>query len=70
MPKVIGGLLALIALATSTVTGADAFTTLTRGAIAYFVGMFLASLWYVFFTIRVARPVASEDIEETPVGQG
>lgn len=71
MPKVIGGLLALIALSASLLAGVDPWGTLLRGFIAYVVGLFLAQLWYVFFTIRVTdQEVAIEETPQTEAGQG
>jgi len=64
LPKVIGGLLALIALAASTLAQVDPWTTLFRGFVAYAVGGFLTQLWYVFFTVRVqGSPNASGEAE-------
>ncbi len=55
MPNVIGGILALAALAASTLSGVEPVTCLLRGFIAYLTGVILTQLWYVFFTIRVNR---------------
>ncbi len=69
MAKVIAGILALVALAASILSGVEPVACLLRAVIAYVVGWFAAQLWYVFFTIRVqshhpAR-VAGETREST-----
>jgi hypothetical protein len=55
MPTLIGGLLALVALATSVFVGVDPLSCIIRGAIAYLVGVACTQLWYVFFAARVLR---------------
>lgn len=69
MAKVVGGILALVALAASILSGVDPVACLLRAAIAYIVGWFAAQLWYVFFTIRVhsdrPKQVAADSREQT-----
>jgi len=55
MPKVIGGILALVALGASILAKVDPLDCLLRGFIAYVVGSIATQLWYVFFTVRVHR---------------
>lgn len=64
MPKVIGGLLALVALSAAMLSGADPLQCLIRGAIAYVVGVFATQLWYVFFTLRITHTAGGDEREE------
>lgn len=53
MPKLVGGLAALLALAGGILAQVDPITSLSRGALAFLLGWLLTQIWYVFFTIRV-----------------
>lgn len=53
MPKLVGGLAALLALAGGILAKVEPFTCLGRSALAFILGWLLTQLWYVFFTIRV-----------------
>lgn len=55
MPKVIGGILAILALGASLLAQVDPVTTLMRGLIAYVIGSFCTQVWYLFFTIRAQK---------------
>lgn len=55
MPTVIGGLMALVALAASILSGVDPVSCLMRGLIAYLVGAMATHVWYVFFAVRVVE---------------
>lgn len=68
MAKVIAGIMALVALAASILSGVEPVACLLRGVIAYIVGWTATQLWYVFFTIRVEgnpQPVTGEGPEQT-----
>lgn len=67
MPKVIGGLAALVALAAGLLSEVDPATCLTRGAGSFLVGWFGTQCWYVFFAARVqpgSRTVASDEDDD------
>lgn len=53
MPKLVGGLAALVALAGGILAHVEPFTCIARSALAFILGWLLTQLWYVFFTIRV-----------------
>lgn len=53
MPKVVGGLAALVALAGGILSNVEPYTCLLRAFLAFLLGWMLTQLWYVFFTIRV-----------------
>ena len=53
MPKVIGGLAALVALAAGMLGNVDPIACLQRALLAYVIGWFGTQCWYVFFTVRV-----------------
>jgi len=53
MPKLVGGLAALLALAGGILANVEPFTCLLRSFLAFLLGWMLTQLWYVFFTIRV-----------------
>jgi hypothetical protein len=55
MPQLIGGLMALVALAAGTLGGVEPVSCIMRAGIAYLTGVVATQLWYVFFTIRVVR---------------
>lgn len=56
MPKLVGGLAALIALAAGILSHVEPYTCLIRGLLAFLLGWAVTNVWYVFFTIRV-QPV-------------
>lgn len=56
MPKLVGALAALVALAGGMLGGVDPVTVLWRAGLAFVLGWFLTLLWYVFFTVQV-RPM-------------
>lgn len=53
MPKVIGGLAALVALAGGILARVDPLTSLWRAGLVFLLGWVLTQVWYVFFTVRV-----------------
>lgn len=53
MPKLVGGLAALVALAAGILGSVEPVTTIGRAALAFLLGSLGTSLWYVFFTVRV-----------------
>ena len=53
MPKLVGGLAALVALAGGILAHVEPITCIARSALAFILGWLLTQLWYVFFTIRV-----------------
>jgi hypothetical protein len=55
LPKLIGLVCALVALAASILSKVDAGPALLRSAIAYFAGSLLTQAWYVFFATRIAN---------------
>ncbi len=52
MPKVIGGLAALVALTGGILARVDPLDCLWRAALAFALGIVATQVWYVFFTIR------------------
>lgn len=54
MVKLVAGILALIALAASLLSGVDPVECLARGAIAYLVGWIGASVWCALFDVNSA----------------
>ena len=58
MPKLVGGILALVALGSSLLAHADPITCLLRGATAFIVGIISTQIWYVFFTVRVQKGIS------------
>ena len=69
MPKLIGGILALVALAAGSLGGVDPIACVLRAVVAYLVGMIATQVWYVFFTIRVIRDgdESATSTEEAPI---
>ena len=53
MPGVVGGLLALAALAAGILAQVEPTSCLLRAVVAFLIGRFGTQLWYVFFTVRV-----------------
>jgi hypothetical protein len=52
MPKVVGGLAALVALSAGILARVDPLDCLWKAALAFALGMVATQVWYVFFTIR------------------
>ena len=63
MPKVVGGLLALVALASSIFSGNDPWTCLFRGAIAFIAGSIVSTLWVAVTGLKPGV-VATADVSE------
>jgi len=64
VPKLIGLLCALVALAACVVSGVEPWTSLLRAFVAFVVGMVGTQIWYVFFATRI------EYSKEEERGQG
>lgn len=65
MPKVIGGLAALVALAAGILASVEPITCLMRGIGAFVLGCFGTQVWYVFFAARVQSSAADDqDFED------
>ena len=65
MPKVVGGLAALAALAAGILAQVDPVTCLMRAGLAFLLGFVGTQAWYVFFTVRI-QPNAESAHEEIP----
>jgi hypothetical protein len=59
LPKVIGGLAALIAIAGGIIAHVDPVTSLWRAGLVFLLGWVLTQVWYVFFTVRVQSPAGT-----------
>lgn len=55
MPTLIGGCVALVALAAGILARVEPITIVQRAGLAFILGVFLTQLWYVFFTVRVQK---------------
>jgi hypothetical protein len=64
MPKVIGGLTALVALAAGILCHVDPLDCLWRAAIAFILGLVGTQAWYVFFTIRTQSSDPYSSLQE------
>ncbi|GIV01769.1 MAG: hypothetical protein D6724_00800 [Armatimonadetes bacterium] len=64
MPKLIGLLCALVALAACVLSGVEPLTSVLRAVLAFVVGMVGTQIWYVFFATRI------EYSKEEERGQG
>lgn len=64
MPKLVGALAALVALAGGILGGVEPVTVLWRASLAFMLGWLLTLLWYVFFTVQV-RPMVGTKPETT-----
>jgi hypothetical protein len=53
VPKVIGGIAALVALAAAILARVDPLTGIWRAGLVFLLGWALTQVWYVFFTVRV-----------------
>ena len=69
MPKVVGGLAALIALAAGILSRVDPLDCLWRAAVAFAVGVIATQIWYVFFTIRTRASAIDYDSSESLTGE-
>ena len=58
MPKLVGGLAALVALAAGILAHVDPMATLWRATLAFFLGWAGTQVWYVFFTVQNERDSA------------
>jgi hypothetical protein len=61
MPKLIGGIAALVALAGGILNSVEPVTIVMRAGLAFLLGAILTQVWYVFFTVRVHTSSDSED---------
>jgi len=69
MPTVVGGLAALLALATGILSEVDPIDCLWRAAAAFAIGMVATQIWYVFFATRTgASAYLAEDNDSGPNG--
>ena len=67
MPKVIGLLCALIALAAAVIGDVAAPLALARAAAAFIIGLFLAQIWYALLAPRlIERPDAGKNADKEP----
>ncbi|MCH8273748.1 MAG: hypothetical protein IH851_03075 [Armatimonadetes bacterium] len=66
MPKLIGLMCALAALAAGVIAKTDPATAIMRALIAFIAGTMLTQVWYVFFAARVttASRAPETDSEE------
>ena len=64
MPRVIGLICCLVALAASILAKADPLSAITRGLLAFVAGSFLTQIWYVFFATQVSKPSHQSDEDE------
>lgn len=53
MPRLIGLLCALVALASCVISGVSPADSLLRAALAFVVGLLATQVWYVFFATRI-----------------
>ena len=65
MPKVVGGLAALAALAAGILFQVEPLTSLQRAALAFLLGLIGTQAWYVFFAVRI-QPNAESTQAEIP----
>ena len=57
LPKIVAGLLAIVALAASLLNGIDPIQCMIRGGIAWMVGLTAGTIWNLFF-MRPAQSAA------------
>ncbi len=55
MPKAVGGIAAMVALAAGILYKVEPVTTVIRAGLAFLLGWAATHVWYVFFTVRVHR---------------
>ena len=53
VPKLIGGMSALVALAAGILAKVEPVTCVMRAGLAFLLGLVATQVWYVFFTVRV-----------------
>ena len=53
VPKLVGGMSALVALAAGILAKVEPVTCVTRAGLAFLLGFIATQVWYVFFTVRV-----------------
>lgn len=64
MAKLVGGLAALMALASGILSQVDSILCLQRALLAYTIGWFGTQFWYVFFTVRIQSLNSSRSRKE------
>jgi len=69
MPKVVGGLTALVALAAGIFSRVDPLDCLWRAAVAFALGVIATQIWYVFFTIRTRSAATDYETSESLTGE-
>jgi cytoskeletal protein RodZ len=65
MPKIVAGLMAMIALGGSILMEVDAITTIIRGMVAFLVGMVATALWGTFFGNQPSSGTQTSNSDET-----
>ncbi len=63
MPKVIGGLFAVVALAVCIVASIEPWTATVRGMVAYAVGHLFGALWESFTGVPGARELSVDELK-------
>jgi hypothetical protein len=69
MPKVVGGLAALVALAAGILSRVAPLDCLWRAAVAFAVGVIATQMWYVFFTIRTRASALEYESPDSLTGE-
>ena len=69
MPKVVGGLAALVALSAGIFSRVDPLDCLWRAALAFALGVIATQIWYVFFTIRTRSSALDYEAPESLTGE-
>jgi hypothetical protein len=73
MPTLIGGILALVALAAGILSHVEPVASIERALLAFVLGWMLTHVWYVFFTVRIggaATDAPSDEPQAAPAGEG
>lgn len=55
VPKLVGGMSALVALAAGILAKVEPVTCVSRAGLAFLLGFVATQVWYVFFTVRIQR---------------
>lgn len=55
VPKLVGGLSALVALAAGILAKVEPVTCVSRAGLAFLLGFVATQVWYVFFTVRIQQ---------------
>lgn len=58
VPKLVGGLSALVALAAGILARVEPVTCVSRAGLAFLLGFVATQVWYVFFTVRIQKEIA------------